>query len=923
LSRDVPSCLQFLTGRSGSVHATENWGNVMAAGSLPKGITVSFSNTPQANADYFASALTALTEDSLGPVLLDVMANDLGGNAKSLYSLDDGANSGGPNGDLLVQDAVGASNLSAHGATIRITADGKVSYDATTLDASFKSDLQHLSAGEFATDTFTYAIRLGNGTLSWTTATVQIAGVNDAPVAANIAADANEDTGNPVALTASYTDADTHDSHTISINTAGTIGAVVNNGDGTFRYDPNGQFEWLAQGETATDTFSYTVTDSHGASSTKTATVTIHGENDAPAAANIATDANEDSGNPVTLTASYTDADMHDTHTFAIDTTGAKGAVVNNGDGTFRYNPHGQFEGLAQGETATDTFTYTVTDNHGASSTKTATVTIHGENDAPALQAAVGAEPVFGNDSLSLSATMAFSDIDLTDTHSVTFTALGTGYVGDFTPTVATDSTGGIQGSVALSYHLTKDDVGPNGFPAQQDYLVTIDDHHGGTSSQVVSIPLAQILGGIGGGDGGGPPTVLPPVFTNTSPPNPFTSGHNLGQITDNPFILHPSFIPPGGFSTDLFTQGILTFSDPDGGNHHASVDQSHALVVGYSFHGASQPVSNAPISAFAGTWQANVQEPGQVSWSYTLNESAIRSMTSGEVETIIVPITIFEDGVGQSTTNVRIDLVGTDEPTSLLAPNTLLTAGTDITPLLLPIDLATHVQTQNVSLNEDPLITGSTSHHTLHGVISFVDPDRLDHPTVSMTLTDPGVPLSPEVQLVRDGFSYTVEQFGNYGMIHWTYDVPDSELDFIPQNGTLTVGARFDVGTIVGGASSTVNVTVHGANDPVAILGSNTASADVALHGGTFGSFTINDPDWQPDGHSVDFLPRNAGTHGFMFGGTPVETGVGGSEPISWNYIADGGAGTLTAGQHDVWDVVVHDHFGAVATYMLDFHLV
>jgi VCBS repeat-containing protein len=907
----------------------------MAAATLPKGITISFSNTPQANADLFTAAVTRLTEDNFGagPIILDVMANDLGGNAKSLYSLDDGVGSGGPNGDLLVQDAVGAANLSAHGATIKITADGKISYDATTLDASFRSDLQLLSQGEFATDTFTYAIRLGNGALSWTTATVQIAGENDAPIAANIATDANEDTGNPVALTASYTDVDAHDTHTIAIDTTGTKGTVVNNGDGTFSYDPNGKSESLAQGETATDTFGYTVTDNHGASSTRTATVTIHGENDRPVAANIATDANEDTGNPVTLTASYTDVDAHDTHTIAIDTTGTQGTVVNNGDGTFSYDPNGRFESLAQGELATDTFDYTVTDNHGASSTKTATVTIHGENDAPATQTPIYSQPALTDDSLSVLATMAFSDIDLSDTHGVTFTALGTGYVGDFTPTLATDSTGRIQGSVALAYHLTRQQVMDAGghFPDHQDYRVTIDDHHGGTSSQIVSIPLAQILSGVGGGGDGGPPTVLPPVFTIFSPPNPFTTGQNKGQITDNPFVLHQSFIPPGGFvtdPTDLVTQGTLNFVDPDGGFHHASTDLSQAFIGGYSFHGP-QPISSAPISPLTGMWQVNVQEPGQVHWTYTLNESVIRSMTSGEVESIIVPITIFEDGVGHSTTNVRIDLVGTDEPTSLLAPNTVLTASTDITPYLLPIDLATHVQTQNFSITEDPLVTGSSNHHTLTGTISFVDPDRLDHPTVSMALTDPGVPLSPEVQSVRDGFSYTVEQYGNYGMVHWTFEVQDSELDFLPQDSALTVGATFNIGATPGGPGgggslSTVNVTLHGSNDAPVIQGSDTTHAQASVaNGSASGSFTMTDPDWYPDGHSVDFVPHDPASHGFMFGGTPVETGVGGSEPISWFYVANPVVGTLIAGQHDVFDVVVHDHYGSSATHTVDILLV
>jgi hypothetical protein len=57
------------------------------------------------------------------------------------------------------------------------------------------------------------------------------------------------------------------------------------------------------------------------------------------------------------------------------------------------------------------------------------------------------------------------------------------------------------------------------------------------------------------------------------------------------------------------------------------------------------------------------------------------------------------------------------------------------------------------------------------------------------------------------------------------------------------------------------------------------------------------------------------------MFGGTPVEAGQGGSEPISWAYIA--GPDTLLAGQDDVWDVVVQDHYGSVAIHTFDFHLV
>src|SRR5690348_2889071 len=100
------------------------------------GTTTSFTNTPQAVDDNFTSALTGLTEDSglpgnsLAIVYLDVMANDLGGNAKSLWSVDNdvnntGAMSGYIAGDLLTQDTGRvesvSSDTSLHGAKIWIT----------------------------------------------------------------------------------------------------------------------------------------------------------------------------------------------------------------------------------------------------------------------------------------------------------------------------------------------------------------------------------------------------------------------------------------------------------------------------------------------------------------------------------------------------------------------------------------------------------------------------------------------------------------------------------------------------------------------------------------------------------------------------------------------------------------------------------
>ncbi|WP_333834886.1 Ig-like domain-containing protein [Rubrimonas sp.] len=88
---------------------------------------------------------------------------------------------------------------------------------------------------------------------------------------------------------------------------------------------------------------------------------------------------------------------------FDFDASGALGIVSYNGDGTFRYDPNGVFDGLAAGETATDSFTYRATDGKDAvMATVTVTVTgvaetvnvIEGAPDQPRIEGTDGADRI-------------------------------------------------------------------------------------------------------------------------------------------------------------------------------------------------------------------------------------------------------------------------------------------------------------------------------------------------------------------------------------------------------------------------------------------------------------------------------------------------------------------------------------------------
>ncbi|WP_299547518.1 ExeM/NucH family extracellular endonuclease [uncultured Tateyamaria sp.] len=175
-----------------------------------------------------------------------------------------------------------------------------------------------------------------------------------------------------------------------SVSATSAAGATVTLDGGEISYDPGTLFDNLAVGETATDTFTYVVDDGKGGTDTATVTVTVTGENDPVIAGDDTATVSESGVLTVTtaaLLANDTDVDGDVLEITAVSATSAAGAVVSLVDGEVIYDPGTIFESLGNGDSATDTFTYSVTDNNGSTVTATVSVTIEGENDAPNLLA--------------------------------------------------------------------------------------------------------------------------------------------------------------------------------------------------------------------------------------------------------------------------------------------------------------------------------------------------------------------------------------------------------------------------------------------------------------------------------------------------------------------------------------------------------
>ncbi|HEX8665617.1 MAG TPA: Ig-like domain-containing protein, partial [Beijerinckiaceae bacterium] len=198
--------------------------------------------------------------------------------------------------------------------------DGSITYDPGRLGA--------LGEGESVVEQFTFTVSDGHGGETTETATVRVEGRNDAPVVQALTARIGEGEG-AVLLSPVFEDPDGADAHIVRIEAGRLRGMAEMTADGRISYDPAGRFEFLAAGETASETFAYAVTDSQGATGRNAVTVTVVGENDAPVAQALSGTVRawhwgssiiSGLDTSTTFTPLFSDADRSDVHRVSVDT---------------------------------------------------------------------------------------------------------------------------------------------------------------------------------------------------------------------------------------------------------------------------------------------------------------------------------------------------------------------------------------------------------------------------------------------------------------------------------------------------------------------------------------------------------------------------------------------------------------------------
>ncbi|PIE53998.1 MAG: hypothetical protein CSA35_08465 [Dethiosulfovibrio peptidovorans] len=425
-------------------------------------------NSPASASDPDTAWAASYTEDgspvSIADVDMGINTNGGGGIEKATITLTN------PQvGDLLDTSGIPAGfDVSVSGNTITITVSGGGTLPVGDFQEAIKAITFETDSDNPNTDVdriIEVQVEDSNSASNVAISTITVAAANDAPTI-----DVGNDTGTVIEAghlddgvtvvpgTASVsgnlnaTDPDNGDTQTWSIqgSTAGTYGAItIDPGTGAWEYilnNENSATQALKEGETRTETFTAVVTDSAGATDTQEVTITVHGTNDAPQVTS-GVDAREgnvrEDGTQVatgTLTSSDVDVDTSAANhgsTWSLDTTsGTYGDITIDPDtGQWTYtldNDSSAVQGLRTGETRTETFTATITDDKGAIATETITVRVAGRDDAPVVRPDTDAvtEDVklstTGNVITGSDASSADTDVDAGATLAVSGIALGT-----------------------------------------------------------------------------------------------------------------------------------------------------------------------------------------------------------------------------------------------------------------------------------------------------------------------------------------------------------------------------------------------------------------------------------------------------------------------------------------------------------------
>lgn len=310
-----------------------------------------------------------------------------------------------PDGDTLKVTAINGNESVLNewvqlegGGRVRVTEDGKVDFRAD-------DDFKHLGDCDIAKTTFTYTVSDGKGGFDTAKAVIKIIGESNGPVARDDHETFKETEGCDYYYDFNILDNDSSDYGGLRLTQINGESRATNqwiklddggwiwvNSYGDVDFHASDDFAYLNSGETATTSFTYTVSDGKGKTDTATVKITVTGEGGGPEAQNDYATFHESEGSNY-RDFNLLDNDTSETGTLKVTHIDGESGALNQwfhledggkiwvkANGSVDFDADGDFDHLNNGETATTSFTYKVSDGNGGYDTAKTVITVKGES---------------------------------------------------------------------------------------------------------------------------------------------------------------------------------------------------------------------------------------------------------------------------------------------------------------------------------------------------------------------------------------------------------------------------------------------------------------------------------------------------------------------------------------------------------------
>jgi VCBS repeat-containing protein len=352
--------------------------------------------------------------------------------------------------------------------TLTLNSNGTYSY-------ALSAAAQTLAQGGIGEDSFNYTVSDNDGSDTGKLV-FHITGSNDAPTAIADSVATGENEAVLADVLANDSDVDNGAVLTVTAASAPAGQGSASVVDNQVRFDPGGDFESLAVGESVDVLVGYDISDEHGATSSSTLTVTVTGANDGPLANPDTAAGGENETLLIDATANDTDVDNGAVLTIASAfAPGGKGQASAAGD-QVEFDPGTDFDDLEAGETEQVVVAYTVQDEHGATSSSTVTITVTGVNDAPVANPDVKST----SENSAVVVDVLANDVDVD--HNAVLTVTASGPAGKGTVTI-------VENDVRFDPGTDFDHLASG----ESEIVVidyTITDEHGATASSTLTVTV-------------------------------------------------------------------------------------------------------------------------------------------------------------------------------------------------------------------------------------------------------------------------------------------------------------------------------------------------------------------------------------------------------------------------------------------------